>query len=140
MREEQLQGLENWLLNVEQLLSNIELAKQQNAIFAALRSGTDALQQVQKEVKLEDIDKLTEDTNEAKAYMDEIKDALAADSSEDIEELEAELQALETTVLDEEMEKFPTAPKIPVELPTVPKETKKELEEQNARTEEPLLA
>jgi len=37
---------------------------------------------------------------------------LAADSSEDVEQLEAELRALETTIYNEEIEKLPTTPEV----------------------------
>lgn len=45
-----LQG--TWQLNVEQLLSNIEVAKQQNQLFAALKAGSQAVAELQKEVRL----------------------------------------------------------------------------------------
>ncbi len=36
-----------WQLNVEQLLSNIEVAKQQNQLFAALKAGNQAVAELQ---------------------------------------------------------------------------------------------
>ena len=46
----ELQG--TWQLNVEQLLSNIEVAKQQKQLFAALKAGNEAVAEMQKEVRL----------------------------------------------------------------------------------------
>lgn len=37
---------------------------------------------------------------------------MAADSSEDVEQLEAELRALETTIYNEELTKLPTTPEV----------------------------
>jgi hypothetical protein len=40
-----------WQLNVEQVLSNIEAAKQQKQLFVALKAGTAAVADMQREVR-----------------------------------------------------------------------------------------
>ena len=51
LHEQQLQRLGAWQLNVEQLLSNIEVAKQQRQLFDALKAGNEAVVSLQKEVR-----------------------------------------------------------------------------------------
>jgi hypothetical protein len=51
----EVSGLNNpeqgaWQLNVEQVLSNIEVSKQQKQLFVALKAGTAAVADMQKEV------------------------------------------------------------------------------------------
>jgi charged multivesicular body protein 6 len=54
-------------------LNSMETAKQQGRLFAVLKQGSQALQQLQQEVKLEDVEQLMADTAEAKAYEDQIR-------------------------------------------------------------------
>lgn len=76
-----------------QILSNIEAAQRNNRLFSALKEGNSALQQLQKEVALEDIERLNEETLEAREYQDQLRELLgqslsAQDDAEALEELE----------------------------------------------------
>ena len=51
LHEQQLQRLGAWQLNVEQLLSNIEVAKQQHQLFDALKAGNEAVASLQQEAR-----------------------------------------------------------------------------------------
>ena len=59
--------LDAWQLNVEQVLSNMEVAKQQGALFAALKSGSEAVAQMQEEVTVADVEALMQTSAEAQA-------------------------------------------------------------------------
>ncbi|EFJ49034.1 hypothetical protein VOLCADRAFT_45980, partial [Volvox carteri f. nagariensis] len=76
LNEKQLSQLHGLILNVEEMLSNIETSKKQSVVFAALQSGTEALKQLQAQVKLEDVQRLLEDTAEARQYQEELQTLL----------------------------------------------------------------
>ncbi len=76
-----------------QILSNIEAAQRNNRLFATLKEGNTALQQLQKQVALEDVERLNDETTEARDYQEQLRDLLgqslsAQDDAEALEELE----------------------------------------------------
>ncbi|PNW74212.1 hypothetical protein CHLRE_13g589700v5 [Chlamydomonas reinhardtii] len=115
LSEKQLAGLHTLIINVEEMLSNIETTKKQTVVFGALQQSNDALKQLQAQVRLEDVQRLLDDTAEAKAYQEELS-ALLGQQLSDTEdaEVEAELAALEEVVVDEDKMAMPTAPKTKV--------------------------
>jgi charged multivesicular body protein 6 len=86
---------ETQMLNVEKLINSISEATVNQEVFAALTVGKNALEKLNAELSLDDVEDLMDDTAEAIAYQDQIAEALGTSLTDfDETEIEDELNAI----------------------------------------------
>uniref|UniRef100_A0A0X3PTW5 Charged multivesicular body protein 6 n=1 Tax=Schistocephalus solidus TaxID=70667 RepID=A0A0X3PTW5_SCHSO len=95
------------LTTVEGLIQDVEFAQVQVKVLDSLKKGNEALKQLNDLMKLEDVEKIMSDAQEAQAYQEELTDLLAGglSSSEDAD-VESELERL----LVADADKLPNVP------------------------------
>ncbi|EIM92730.1 uncharacterized protein STEHIDRAFT_117702 [Stereum hirsutum FP-91666 SS1] len=103
------------LENLEQLVSTIEFSLVEVSVLHGLKQGNEVLKEIHKEMNLDSVEKLMEETAEARAYQQEIGDMLANNLSLDEEDaVQEELKALQEQAMLEEAHKtvsgLPSAP------------------------------
>ncbi|KAJ3066081.1 Vacuolar protein sorting-associated protein 20 [Podochytrium sp. JEL0797] len=136
------------LLNLEQMCETIEFSLIERDMLEGLKQGNAVLNEIHKEMNVDSVQQLMDDTADAIAYQNEIDEMLGTRLNDaDLEDIEEELDALVA-------EEFAAMPQIPVdtlpvtnvelELPEVPTTepiaTKPQKVASKARAEEPMLA
>ncbi|KAL5341695.1 Snf7-domain-containing protein [Aspergillus crustosus] len=122
------------LAQLEQLTSQVEFALVQKDVLFGLQQGTRVLQAINKEMGgIQGVEKLMGETEEARAYQEEISRMLAGHlSNQDEDEVEDELEALQREV--EGSVSLPNAPTAQPEADVPGEVPKDELARQKART------
>ncbi|KAL1754696.1 Snf7-domain-containing protein [Schizophyllum commune] len=135
------------LENLEQLVSTIEFSLVEVSVLHGLKQGNEVLKEIHKEMNIESVEKLLDETAEARAYQQEISDMLANNlTAEDEDAVQNELrelqeQAIWETQPDKEVS-LPSAPTeepvhAPEEMAEVPTVTKEQPQQQRERVAVP---
>ncbi|RXW15323.1 hypothetical protein EST38_g10530 [Candolleomyces aberdarensis] len=109
-----LQKTDGQLENLEQLVSTIEFSLVEVSVLHGLKQGNEVLKDIHRELNIESVEKLLEETAEAREYQQEISEMLSNNLTMDEEEaVQEELRQLQAEVQEAEVQK-------PVVLPSVP--------------------
>ena len=146
-QESLLQKTDQQLAQLEILVNDVEFARIQKDVLYRLQQGTSVLKEIHKEMGgIEGVEKLMEESAEARAYQQEVSDMLAERmTNQDEDEVEDELEKLEREVNGAvSVGELPDAPQKELEQ----RESEKERRERRAREREaeqqqraePLLA
>ncbi|KAG2159738.1 Snf7 family [Suillus bovinus] len=104
------------LENLEQLVSTIEFSLVEVSVLHGLKQGNEVLQEIHREMSIESVEKLMDETQEAREYQREIGDLLANRLTHDEEDaVQAELLALQGDALGH------ADPEVRLELPSPPR-------------------
>ncbi|KAK8196530.1 Vacuolar protein sorting-associated protein 20 [Zalaria obscura] len=134
-QESLLAKTDQQLAQLEILTSDVEFALVQKDVLFGLQQGTSVLKEIHREMGgLERVEMILGESEEARAYQEEINDALGNKmSNQDEDEVEDELEALEAAVSGSKV-RMPDAPNgIVGPLPDAPVETPKEKAQRRAR-------
>ncbi|KDR85315.1 hypothetical protein GALMADRAFT_234109 [Galerina marginata CBS 339.88] len=98
------------LENLEQLVSTIEFSLVEVSVLHGLKQGNEVLKEIHKEMNIESVEKLLEETAEAREYQKEIGDMLSNTLTLDDEEaVQKELLALQEDLAVQDVA-FPVVP------------------------------
>ncbi|RHZ76995.1 hypothetical protein Glove_186g109 [Diversispora epigaea] len=130
---------ETQIMNLEELTQSIEFSLLEKDILSRLDAGNSILKELNKEMSIENVEKLLEDTQDAISYQNEISELLSGKiTSEDEEEILNELREITADQLAQQLPDVPTTeiPIVPVKL-SLPEEEEEEEEELSEEHAEP---
>ncbi|KAI9345547.1 Snf7 family [Obelidium mucronatum] len=114
-QESLLEKTDMQLLNLEQMCETIEFTLIERDMLEGLKQGNAVLAEIHKEMSVEAVQQLMDDTADAVAYQNEIDELMGSKLNDaDMEDIEEELDALVA-------QEFATMPQIPVN--TLPEAT-----------------
>jgi charged multivesicular body protein 6 len=132
-QEQLLARSEAQLQTVQEMIDSVEFAQLQKSVFDGLKAGNEVLTALNKEMSVEKVNQLMEETDEAMQTHREIEEALAGHlTAEDTSAVEGELEALEQSMMKE---KAAAMPAVPTAEPTAKGKGKEPAEEE--QEEEP---
>ncbi|EFQ88981.1 hypothetical protein CFE70_008209 [Pyrenophora teres f. teres 0-1] len=129
-QESLLSKTDQQLAQLEILTSDVEFALVQKDVLYGLQQGTAVLKEIHKEMGgIENVEKLLGESEEARAYQEEVSELLANKmSNQDEDEVEDELEALEAEVNGV----VPALPDAPVAQPQFTPEEKAQIAKDRA--------
>ncbi|KAJ1971051.1 Vacuolar protein sorting-associated protein 20 [Dimargaris xerosporica] len=111
-QEQLLNQTEDQLANLEQLTQAIEFALVECDVFKGLAQGNEVLKELHKEMSLDAVEKLMDETAEGIAYQNEIEEMLSGKTS-DQDEAEIE-QELDKLLQQQALDQVPAVPNHPL--------------------------
>lgn len=125
-----LQKTDGQLENLEQLVSTIEFSLVEVSVLHGLKQGNEVLKEIHREMNIESVEKLLEETAEAREYQNEISEMLSNNLTLDDEDaVQEELRQLQAEIKGTK----------DVELPSVPEGSPKSRVQVEAEPEEPTV-
>ncbi|KAJ5546910.1 SNF7 family protein [Penicillium frequentans] len=111
-QESLLDKTDGQLAQLEQLASQVEFSLVQKDVLFGLQQGTEVLQAINKEMGgIEGVERLMGETEEARAYQEEISQMLEGNlTNQDEDDVEEELAALQRETQPNVVRKLPNAP------------------------------
>ncbi|THH17391.1 hypothetical protein EW146_g3406 [Bondarzewia mesenterica] len=104
--------------NLEQLVSTIEFSLVEVSVLHGLKQGNEVLKQIHGEMNIESVEKLMDETEEARAYEREIGDMLSNNLSLDEEDaVQEELKELQEQAILETHKQGKELPSVPITAP-----------------------
>ncbi|KAI0652151.1 Snf7 family [Trametes meyenii] len=120
--------------NLEKLVSTIEFSLVEVSVLHGLQQGNEVLKEIHKELNIENVERIMEETAEAREYQREIDEMLAGTLSlEDEEAVQAELRELQLQSLEPAEERPIDLPSVPTDAPEVPAKEPESEPQQQAR-------
>ncbi|WVQ73120.1 hypothetical protein IAR50_002684 [Cryptococcus sp. DSM 104548] len=138
-QEQLLAKTDAQLMTLQELVATIEFTQIQNTVLHGLEMGADVLKELHKEMSIERVDKLMDQTREGIEYQREVDEALMSKMSPEEEDaVQEELERLQKEAMPSVPETQPpvSLPDAPTELPTEPEPTVEEESRQGAVKEE----
>ncbi|KAJ5777192.1 SNF7 family protein [Penicillium odoratum] len=141
-QESLLDKTDGQLAQLEQLASQVEFSLVQKDVLFGLQQGTEVLQAINKEMGgIEGVERLMGETEEARAYQEEISRMLEGNlTNQDEDEVEEELEALQRETQPKVVPKLPNAPNNALPTPEEAEEGPAEPTKSKAKTRMPALA
>ncbi|KAJ6036093.1 hypothetical protein N7540_000372 [Penicillium herquei] len=133
-QESLLDKTDGQLAQLEQLASQVEFALVQKDVLFGLQQGTEVLKAINKEMGgIEAVERLMGETEEARAYQEEISQMLEGNlSNQDEDDVEEELEALQREVAGPQV--APNLPNAPTNALPTPEEVETPEEPRRAKT------
>lgn len=130
------------LENLEQLVSTIEFSLVEVSVLHGLKQGNEVLKEIHKEMNIESVEKLLDETAEARAYEKEIGELLSNSLTLDEEDaVQEELKALqEQAILEQSHEEGQQLPSVPTTELVLEAEEAGQLDAQQGRERVPIAA
>ncbi|KAL5534115.1 hypothetical protein ACEPAG_576 [Sanghuangporus baumii] len=140
-QESLLHKTDTQLESLEQLVSTIEFSLVQVSVLHGLKQGNEVLKEIHREMNPESVERLLEETAEARAYQQEIGEMLSNTLTMDEEDaVQEELRQLQAEATEEAVPIVPVLPDAPHEAPVPDKDRREEIPTSQERSRVALEA